>query len=493
MLKKFIIILLALSVSFPGAARRTIFVSSSKGNDSNSGLSTEAPVRTLARARELGDDIRLRGGDTFYESTHRKKGFNYRPYYDGQKARPVISGFRIIPAGMSTSLWQQGCFNESGEWMPSAEGNIYRLDLEAEGFEGYLGNTSSKSGNIGTLYDPEKDILYGRKCQFQSKEIYDRTEGFKTNSPYKYMYKDMDSFQPSDDFRYLYVLCNDRSKLIGKELWLSMGDFAVRGTDFTLTGLSIIGWGRHGCRADSRVTVKDCEFDIIGGSILESYPYWIRFGNGAEVWAKSAVDVIVERCTFSRVFDTATTIQGNMPESEGSFCTNIHFRHNVMRNCRQDFEVWINNPEGLQPSDCSFTHNKGYDCGYNGFETGEYNNSHLLYYFQQDSSPLEGFRIEKNSFYGGMALYYANTNIRYLKIGRNKYFCSLGAPVLHAYYGQLEINAPVLENGQYRYAVDLDEEGRIIYALTGSRTAAVKGVEVLVNRLTGADFRLVVR
>lgn len=57
----------------PGTGSLVIYVSSSQGNDNNDGRTTSRPVKTIARAYDLIRDgrpdwIRLRKGDTFYES-----------------------------------------------------------------------------------------------------------------------------------------------------------------------------------------------------------------------------------------------------------------------------------------------------------------------------------------------------------------------------------------------------------------------------------------
>lgn len=54
----------------PSANSRVVYVSSSQGNDSNTGLSTSKPVKTLSKARSLVRDgnpdwILLRRGDTW--------------------------------------------------------------------------------------------------------------------------------------------------------------------------------------------------------------------------------------------------------------------------------------------------------------------------------------------------------------------------------------------------------------------------------------------
>ncbi len=86
----------------PGSNSRVIYVSSSQGNDSYDGQSTTRPVKTIARAYDLIRDgqpdwIRLRRGDTFFESlpNWKKSGKSYAEpmvlsTYGENSARPKI-------------------------------------------------------------------------------------------------------------------------------------------------------------------------------------------------------------------------------------------------------------------------------------------------------------------------------------------------------------------------------------------------------------------
>jgi len=478
------------------AGARTVYVSSSKGDDTASGMSADHPVRSISRARELGSDIRLRQGDVFYEYL-RGRGFSLSSYHDGRKSgpMPVLSGFRIIEAEASSGLWERVAWDSDGSWHADSDGIIWRLDLLAEGFSGYTGNVRESEHrnifNIGAIYDPSEDRIYGRKCQCVSREAFDSLQEQKTGSPYRYLERDMDFYQlRGSDYRYLYVLAGDPSLLVGRELWLSMGADCIRGNEFSVSGVKFTGWGKTAVRGGSHICVTGCEFDIIGGSTHEYEPYWIRFGNGAEFWADQAVDVELRDCHFSRVFDTATTIQGPMSRARDSRCSDIRIHHNLIERCRQDFEVWIRSEEGLMPERCSFTHNIGRDCGDNGFDTREYNNTHLLHYILSPYR-VEGILIEDNVFYGGMGLYYANSAMDNLAIGRNLYHCAPGAPVLHGLYGKLDISAPVREGGIYRFAVGISEDGDPVWGYAHRRKEAQKRFEAFINELTGGSaFRL---
>lgn len=473
------------------AGAQTVYVSSSRGDDSASGMSASDPVRTIAHARELGSDIRLREGDTFYEYL-RGRGFSLSPYHEGGRRgrMPVISGFRIIPAAAAQRLWERGSWDSCGVWRPDGRGSIWRLDLMAEGFAGYTGNVPENDHrnihNVGALYDPATDRIYGRKCQSISREAFEGLPEKKTDSPYKYMERDMDFFQNRGDYRFLYVMASDPSMVQGRELWLSMGSDGIRGNGFSVTGVKFTGWGKTAVRGGSHIRVSGCSFDIIGGSTHEYEPYWIRFGNGAEFWTDQSVDVEVCGCHFSRVFDVATTIQGPMSKAKGSRCSDIHIHHNVMERCRQDFEVWVRSEEGLMPERCSFTHNIGRDCGDNGFETLEYNNTHLLHYILSPYR-VEGILIEDNEFYGGMGLYYANSAMDNMAIGRNVYHCAPGAPVIHGLYGMLSIDAPVREDGRYRFAEGISDDGEVVWGYARSRKEALRRFESFINGLTGGS------
>ena len=61
------------TVVTPGPSTRVVYVSSSQGSDNNSGLSQNAPVRSIARGEKLlrsgtGDQLLLRRGDVWHET-----------------------------------------------------------------------------------------------------------------------------------------------------------------------------------------------------------------------------------------------------------------------------------------------------------------------------------------------------------------------------------------------------------------------------------------
>ena len=70
------------------AAGESVFVSSSTGDDANSGLSAESPLRTIEAALKKPGDVFLKAGDIFYGSVV-CRGRNLSRY--GEGANPVVS------------------------------------------------------------------------------------------------------------------------------------------------------------------------------------------------------------------------------------------------------------------------------------------------------------------------------------------------------------------------------------------------------------------
>lgn len=484
----------------PQRPKGRIYVSSSKGCDSNPGTMTK-PVASIARALSLGNDIRLRRGDWFYESIE-EYDISVSSYGPRSKGKPVLSGFRKLAAGQKgedgQSIWQRGSFDGNGIWAPDETGDIYRLDMKAPGiFSGFTDNSKENCYNIGTLYDPSCDRMYGRKCQSPSEAIFCAQET-RTGSSYKFLTKDYDYFQVTrpdtsgiQAYRYLFVKASSPSLLRDKELWMSVGVNAIRGASKTVKGIKVFGWGYHGVKGFSDVHIEDCDFDIIGGSVLVTYPRWVRYGNGVEFWATSSRNSSCRGCRFSRVYDTATTIQGPMSQEDCSYCENIIFENNTMTECRQDFEVWIRTSDNTMPENCAFIGNKGYDSGSNGFESEEVNNTHLLHYVSTKYT-ISGIKIEDNEFWGGQGLYYVSGRTDAMPIGRTIYHCELGAPLLKNGKGFV-ITAPVYEDGAYRYASSVSEDRTVIYSTSSSLDEAVEGTQKTLGDLTGDyDFKILI-
>lgn len=89
--------------------------------------------------------------------------------------------------------------------------------------------------------------------------------------------------------------------------------------------------GVHGIAGEAEpdnVTIKNCRFEFIGGSVW-SKELKIRFGNGVECW-NAAENITVEHCVFYEIYDSGFTHQGGgsscKPAKNVACCNNIFIK-----------------------------------------------------------------------------------------------------------------------------------------------------------------------
>jgi len=135
---------------------------------------------------------------------------------------------------------------------------------------------------------------------------------------------------------------------------------AVAGDDVTVDNLSIAYVGAHGVGAGScrNLTVKNCEFAWIGGSIMSesfmNHPFPTRFGNAVEIFG-SCDGYVVSNCYIRQVYDAGITHQFNVPPRAGQKRfdqRNITYADNVIENCNYSIEYFAQprTPQPLGPT-----------------------------------------------------------------------------------------------------------------------------------------------
>lgn len=355
----------------------SIYYVSNTGLDTNDGLSPETAWATIQKVNATivgGDEVRFRRGDTFYGTIFPTRGKNeneptvYRDYGEGHK--PVITQMKKI---------------KKEAWVQVSE-KIWRVDLYD--INNYTGNTSELDKNVGYMKVDGK-LLYDKKFVMENLEkqwdFYCDDDNKKV--PYMWLYSEKN---PGELAESIEVAC---------EIFGSCLEYDVQFVNLYFTGTGAHGIGFFG----KRVLISGCEFHQIGGSRLVWYPSPdCRYGNGVEIggWIDSS-DIIVENCSFSEVYDVATTIQGR-PETGWK---NIHFRNNLIWNCNQAFEIWMevaDKEKDIGMVDCSFTDNVCINCGYGwGYDARPdkaQSGPLLFYHFQSDKL---GMDITRNYFYNG--------------------------------------------------------------------------------------------
>lgn len=401
--------------------QKEFYVSSSTGSDSNDG-SENRPLRSISCSKipKTGVRIRLKCGDVFYENI-KLDGDDLMSYGEGPK--PILSGWKTI--SKVKSKWEEGKL-VNGKWIAQKGTHIWRLDMEQGGFVGRCGSQENYENNVGLIVDVETNTMHGHKCEFLYKE--------ECKDPYKhaqrntYLKNNFDFAQTSKykekprpgDFKYLYMYLDHNPSRY--EFKFSTYGHGIVAKNTTVKGIRIEGFSCHGITCGSNVTVSECEIDRIGGAQQIGYPRWARFGNGVEFYvSKNRQNGYIHNNVISRTFDCGTTIQGS--KHPGAVAENIIFENNIIRNCRQAFEYFLNNNDKEKGIiydcvRCYFRNNTCIDSGENGFDSPEMRDTHILSYQKNSAASIV---IEGNVFIGGKGLYTAS-NPELIELGRNDYY-----------------------------------------------------------------------
>lgn len=180
-------------------------------------------------------------------------------------------------------------------------------------------------------------------------------------------------------------------------------------TNTSVSNIRVEGFSCHGFSCGSNVKIEECEIEYIGGAQQLRLPYWIRFGNGVEIYlSKKKSNCRVLNNVISHVFDCATTIQGS--DSKDAFPENIIFEKNRISECRQAFEHFLNNVDSktgalLDYVNCKFVNNVCINNGENGFSSPEKRDACILSYEKKVAKNLE---ISNNVFWGSNFYYGRN-------------------------------------------------------------------------------------
>lgn len=382
MRKRIVIITFFLFAACFNSRGTTYYVSSSSGSDSNAGTSSSAPRKSIAglSGKKNGNTILLKRGDIFFESMSGFSDCSIGAYGSGDK--PVICGFTII--------------RNASSWTEESSG-IWRLDMNvSSSFYGHACNAANKLyGNIGTVYDPSTDTVYGNLVSSAQELV---SEGdFFTSGEWA------TANITSTTYQYLRMKSASRP---GALCLASYEDGISSMTNCNISNVAVVGFGAHGISNITNCTITDCDLDIIGGSIQTgSRTSWARYGNGIQCWISSSPNNgnTISGCQITRVYDTATTIQGN--SVGGTHPTNINFTGNRIGWCRQGFEQWTTtdgNPVVFE--NCSFSGNTLFCCGENKFSGSVTRTTDVA--FLAYRSPSAAITVSGNLVYGSNYRYF---------------------------------------------------------------------------------------
>ena len=288
----------------------TIYVSSSEGDDKNSGLSPYYPKKSLEAYSGMSNvNVLLKCGDTFEMEKTFKLGNNcfFAAYGEGE--RPILNYYREIDL---TFEKVEGC------------DSVWVADLSELGI--CNGAASKSNCNMGQLLI-EGEVNWKRKVG-STKDVFqpatlelaaDGSWAADWNSSALYLYSEKDP----NDLAVSYA---------PPQHAISMDN--VKNVMFS--GIEITGSGMHGINMKDveDITITNCYIHHIGGSILVSAG--VRYGNAIQLW-DGGKNVLVSHNVADWIFDTCYTNQGTDSECVEE---NIVFESNIGAHAFWGIETW---------------------------------------------------------------------------------------------------------------------------------------------------------
>ncbi|MBE6871054.1 MAG: hypothetical protein E7491_03795 [Ruminococcaceae bacterium] len=306
-------------------AGRRFFYFSADGDDNNSGTSEEKPKKSLEALAELeleaGDIVLFRRGDMFRGKITAVSGVTYTAY--GEGAKPIINA--SVKNYANTSIWEKTEYE-----------NIWKL--------------SEPIVNVGIMvFDRTWQIgnykeLTGQK---QVKGLY----GFDHISM---MDEDLD-FYSDLDTNELFLYCsrgNPGQVYSSIEIGTIGGVIGIGNSNFvTIDNLHITLTGSHGVGASScaGLTVRNCVFDWLGGSILKGHngKDLTRFGNAVEIYG-AAKEYTVYNNWIYQIYDTGITNQYGKSNIKSNIHDQIEYYDNLIEYCFWSIEYYNMGSEGKE-------------------------------------------------------------------------------------------------------------------------------------------------
>lgn len=322
------------NMSLSGVTGKVYYVSPD-GNDSNNGTSTSTPWKSIAKVNSVsfksGDVVLFRRNSEFRGKITARQGVTYSAYGTGSK--PVINGSARDYA--DASLWQATDI----ENVYKLTSTIKNVGLIVFDYNDVIGDYDQKVGIMrvsGVTYNGE---LFTN--QFDLKRDLEFYSNLTTNELYLYSAEG----NPGTRFKSIEIA--------------NVGNLVSPKSDITVDNLTFINGGGHGVGAGGgtatydangnfvsisghkNLTVKNCIFAWIGGSILMGYndANLTRYGNAVEVYG-SADGYTVDNCWIYQIYDTGVTHQMSASSTGHSMQQNVVYSNNLIEYCHWSIEFY---------------------------------------------------------------------------------------------------------------------------------------------------------
>lgn len=290
------------NLTIPSGA--TVYYVSNSGNDSNDGLSPATAWASLSKASSVKGNKRTetyvlfeRGG--LWRGQLTAKGYvTYSAYGTGDKPKIYASPFN---GGGSANV---------SNWVETSS-NIWTF------------TSSELKDDIGTLiFD---DSSYATKVLTKGAVKSDLT-----------FYHDY-----TNGVVYLYSTSNPATRFNSIEF--NIRQHIVEASSYaTIDNLCLKFGGWHGVRAGTAygLTVQNCEFGWIGGSLHNPGSSDTRLGNAVEIWGYCGDFTVVNNYIY-QIYDAGITQQITLTNNTLRTQKNVLYSGNVIENCNYSIEYWI--------------------------------------------------------------------------------------------------------------------------------------------------------
>ena len=406
------------------STRTVYYVSSSEGNDNNSGTSASNPFKTIAKVNSTIKNksnvtVCFKRNDIWRgEQLEAVDGLTVTAY--GTGAKPVIMGSPENGGGTANA----------SKWTDMGN-NIWRY----EGSQNW-----SDVGNIifngGESYATKIIQLYVMNEGWTSYALTDYTNAPAqqyTFKDYKDLKNDLDFYHDKNfsggsgatGYLYIYSETNPALRFDSIEFATNLKLVYIHhDNNVTIDNICFKYTGAHAVAADgspdatlSNLTVQNCEFYWIGGSIqsrikasvigTEAVVYDERYGNAIEVYGQ--VNGFVAKNNYIyQVFDAGITVQKTVGDSNDNWTQkNIEFSGNVIEYCNYSIEYFLTKiPDGNNSKMQNFVIKDNYmwNAGYGFCETrmiwGRGFAAHIKCQFTAPCNRAENFVISNNVMIG---------------------------------------------------------------------------------------------
>ena len=327
----------------------TKYYVSENGNDDNDGLTPETAWKTNAKVTNAdlkpGDAVLFERGGVFRGGIIGKEGVTYAAYGEGDKPKIYSS-----PCNAA----------KTGTWTLTDAPNVYVFDMELSDDVGTLVFNDGESCARKVMKVKTDNDTFGKICRDNG---YDPevvpTLNLETKEKfldYHDLCHDLDFFHDYMGAKRVYLYSdkgNPSDRFDGIELLVKV--HVIRMAKHThIDNLCIKYGGAHGvCGGNFDITVTNCEFGWIGGSIqaedIFGRPHPTRYGNAVELYG-NAVDYTVDNCYFYQVYDASITHQSAVREDNVILMENIAYTNNLIETSSYSIEYFLGKGNDGNPS-----------------------------------------------------------------------------------------------------------------------------------------------